>query len=285
MPRPPSDRVDEGFRIWSTEANRNDTKTAAIMGLSQETVSYWHRTYGWDARYLTVLQPDGELFAGLARAHIRAILPAVAERLRAIVEAKKPVYNDQGEPIGETWASSDRDAIQAAKLLTQYGFEGGAGQDSIALEAQAMPSTVLPRHPAFDALSVGSAGLCHPGSQLPERQHPHPAVANASKDTWAGGQREDDAVTHPMGVTTSFLPFAVPPAFFLVSNDGQSKKDAAVRIERSQKSHDGAGFGCSGQSASRSQHWVIHRSPHPFASRTGGCTSMPQRRQTTTIAG
>src|SRR3954471_23088496 len=153
MPRPPSDRVEEGFQIWSTEAGRNDTKTAQLMGLSQETVSYWHRTYGWDARYFSVLQPDGELFAGLARAHIRAILPAAAERLRQIVEAKKPVYNDQGEQIDETWASSDRDAIQAAKLLTQYGFEGGAGQDSLALETPVMGG--LSSHdPACDALSI-----------------------------------------------------------------------------------------------------------------------------------
>jgi hypothetical protein len=50
-------------------------------------------------------------------------------RLRSIVAGRKPVFNDQGEQIGETWAASDRDAVQAAKLLTQYGFEGGAGLD------------------------------------------------------------------------------------------------------------------------------------------------------------
>ena len=56
MPRPPSDRVEEGFEIWSTEAERNDTKTAELMGVPQSTVSYWHRTYRWDERYL-VLHP------------------------------------------------------------------------------------------------------------------------------------------------------------------------------------------------------------------------------------
>jgi hypothetical protein len=177
MPRPPSDRVDEGFRIWSTEAGRNDTRTAAIMGLSQETVSYWHRTYGWDARYLSIQQPDGELLAGLARVQIRAGLPAVV-RLHAIVETKKPVYNEQGELIGETWASSDRDAIQAAKLLTQYGFEGGAGQDSLALEAQVMAG--LPPHdPAFDSLSLEEQARAIIEANYQRRQHPHPAARQA----------------------------------------------------------------------------------------------------------
>jgi len=141
MPRPPSDRVDEAFEIWSTEADRNDTKTAELMGLPQSTVSYWHRTYGWDQHYLAFIQPDGDVFAGVARAEIRAVLPAVVTRLRHIVEARKPVYNEQGELIGEVYASQDRDAIQAAKLLSQYGFEGGAGQDSTIFDAHAV---VLP---------------------------------------------------------------------------------------------------------------------------------------------
>src|SRR5215208_5718918 len=138
MPRPPSDRVDEAFEMWSTEAERNDTRTAELMGVPQSTVSYWHRTYNWDQRYLAFIQPDGDVFAGVARAEIRATLPAIVTRLRSIVETRKPVYNDQGELIGEVYASQDRDAIQAAKLLSQYGFEGGAGQDSPVYDAHAV---------------------------------------------------------------------------------------------------------------------------------------------------
>jgi hypothetical protein len=141
MPRPPSDRIEEGFQIWSTEAERNDTRTAALMGLPQTTVSYWRRTYGWDERYLAFIQPDGEVFAGLARTEIRAALPAVVARLRHIVEERTPIYNEQGEQIGEVYASQDRDAIQAAKILSQVGFEGGAGQDHVVFEAQ---SFVMP---------------------------------------------------------------------------------------------------------------------------------------------
>jgi hypothetical protein len=138
MPRPPSERVEEGFAIWSTEAERNDTRTAELMGLPQSTVSYWHRTYGWDQRFLAFIQPDGDVYAGVARAEIRSALPAIVQRLRFIVEARKPVYNEAGEPIGDVYASQDRGAIQAAKLLTQYGFEGGAGQDSPIFDAHAV---------------------------------------------------------------------------------------------------------------------------------------------------
>jgi hypothetical protein len=122
MPRPPSDRVNEAFEIWSTEAERNDTKTAELMGVPQSTVSYWHRTYGWDARYLAMIRPDGEIMAGVALAMVRAGMPAVTQRLLHITTAKKPVYDADGKPSGETYAAQDRDAIQAAKLLAQYGL-------------------------------------------------------------------------------------------------------------------------------------------------------------------
>jgi hypothetical protein len=122
MPRPPSNRVEEGFHIWSTEADRNDTKTAELMGVPQSTVSYWHRTYHWDERYLTFSHPDGELMAGVALADIRATLPAVTQRLVHIATATKPVHDAAGTPIGEVYAAQDRDAIQAAKLLYQYAL-------------------------------------------------------------------------------------------------------------------------------------------------------------------
>ena len=147
MPRPPSDRVDEGYLIWSTEAERNDTRTAQIMGVPQETVSYWHRTYRWDERYLSEIQPNGEYLTGLARAGIRTSLPGMVARLRHIVEAKKPIYSDAGQQIDETWASSDRDAIQAAKLLAQIGFEDGAAQE-VSLP-DAMPWTPQENTPAL----------------------------------------------------------------------------------------------------------------------------------------
>lgn len=151
MPRPPSERVEEGYAIWSTEAERNDTRTAQIMGMSQETVSYWHRTYRWDERYLAEMQPNGEYMTGLARAGIRTALPGMVGRLRHIVEGRKPVYDETGKQIDETWVSSDRDAIQAAKLLAQIGFENGAGQDSPSVEASSwMPEDSSPALPEGD---------------------------------------------------------------------------------------------------------------------------------------
>ena len=90
----------KAFEIWATEAGRNDTRTAELIGVPQSTVSYWHRTYGWDERYLSIVQPDGELLAGVARSEIRAALPAVVVRLRSIVEDRKPIFNARGSRSG-----------------------------------------------------------------------------------------------------------------------------------------------------------------------------------------
>ena len=136
MPRPPSERVDEAFELWSTEAERNDTRTAEIMGLPQSTVSYWHRTYGWDYATWPSSSQTGRSLPGWHEPRSAPRYPR-SSAPRLIVEARKPVYNDKGEPIGEVYASQDRDAIQAAKVLSQYGFEGGAGQDSPIFDAHA----------------------------------------------------------------------------------------------------------------------------------------------------
>jgi hypothetical protein len=122
MPRPPSERIDEAFEIWSTEAERNDTRTAELMGLAQSTVSYWHRTYHWDERYLSFMQPDAEIMVGVGVTAMRVALPAVTQRLVHIVTAKKPVHDADGTPFGEVYASQDRDAIQATKLIYQYAL-------------------------------------------------------------------------------------------------------------------------------------------------------------------
>jgi hypothetical protein len=153
MPRPPSERVEEGFQIWANEAQCNDTKTGELMGVPQETISYWKRSYHWNERYLSLMGPQSEQLAALARAEMRAILPAAAVRLRSIISAKKPVYNAQGEKIGETWASTDRDAVQAAKLVAQYALEGGVGQDTTIID---VPSVLAPhaRREAFEAMSA-----------------------------------------------------------------------------------------------------------------------------------
>jgi hypothetical protein len=122
MPRPPSDRVEEGFAIWSTDAERNDTRTAELMGVPQTTVSYWRRTYRWDERYFSFVQPDAEFMVEAGVAAMRATVPAVTQRMVHIATAKKPVYDADGKVIGEGYASQDRDAIQATKLIYQYAL-------------------------------------------------------------------------------------------------------------------------------------------------------------------
>jgi hypothetical protein len=46
--------VEEGFTIWSTEAERNDTRTAEWMGLSLATISLaraWHDAHSQAIQY------------------------------------------------------------------------------------------------------------------------------------------------------------------------------------------------------------------------------------------
>jgi hypothetical protein len=158
MPRPPSDRVDEAFEIWSTEAERNDTRTAELMGVPQSTVSYWHRTYGWDERYLALIQRDGDVMARVGLAAMRAGMPIVTQRLLHIATAKKAVYDADGKQIGETYAAQDRDAIQAAKLLAQYGLTDHPTDGwSSALEAQVQ--IPLSEEPDLAVLSTGEESL------------------------------------------------------------------------------------------------------------------------------
>ena len=102
MPRPPSERVDEAFEVWSTEAERNDTKTAAADGRAPDRPS---ATGAAPMAGTSATSPSssrmGTSLPGVARAEIRAALPAVVTRLRHIVDARKPVSNEAGEPIGE----------------------------------------------------------------------------------------------------------------------------------------------------------------------------------------
>jgi hypothetical protein len=154
MPRPPSDRVEEGFEIWSTEAERNDTKTAEIMGLSQSTVSYWHRTYHWDERYLSLIRPQAEVMVGVALATIRAGLSAMTARLLAIATATKPILDAEGNTIGEVYVSQDRDAIQAAKLLAQYGLAESVS-DGLPTAIEARVSLPPREKQDLEAMSIG----------------------------------------------------------------------------------------------------------------------------------
>src|SRR5829696_8997940 len=129
MPRPPSDRVDEAFAIWSTEADRNDTRTAQQLGMAQETVSYWHRKYGWDERWQEVTAADAERASRLGRQMMRLATPLIAQTLLDIIGGERPLLKRDGSPqldhdgnVIMVRGGTDKDAINAAKLMLSYNL-------------------------------------------------------------------------------------------------------------------------------------------------------------------
>jgi hypothetical protein len=153
MSHHPPQLIEEAFQIWSTAAGRNDTRTAALLGLPQTTVSSWRRTHRWDARDLATRQDEADRAARHALAQMRAGMPVVAERLLAIATARRPVLDAEGRKTGAVYASQDRDAIQAAKLLAQYGLDERLG-DGLPEAIEAQVSFPL-REEDLAALSVG----------------------------------------------------------------------------------------------------------------------------------
>jgi hypothetical protein len=129
MPRPPSDRVDEAFEIWATIAERNDTRTAEQLGVAQETVSYWHRKYGWDERWQEAMDTGAEMAVRQARQMMRQATPLIARTLLNIIGGERPLLKRDGTPqldpdgnVIMVRSGTDKDAVNAAKLLLSYNL-------------------------------------------------------------------------------------------------------------------------------------------------------------------
>jgi hypothetical protein len=128
MPRTPSDRVEEGFRIWSTVGARNATQTARILGMSPSTVRYWQRTYGWEARDRAAREADADAAARAALRAVQRATPDVVRKLLWLCVGEKPLRNRQGQIVYEDGqpvmvpAASTRDAVHAGKVLLSSGL-------------------------------------------------------------------------------------------------------------------------------------------------------------------
>src|SRR5829696_6054144 len=129
MARPSSDRVDEAFTIWATIAERNDTRTAQQMGVAQETVSYWHRKYGWDERWQEAMDTGVEVAVRQARQMMRSATPLIARRLLDIIGGERPLLTRDGSPqldrdgnVIMVRGGTDKDVINAAKLMLSYNL-------------------------------------------------------------------------------------------------------------------------------------------------------------------
>jgi hypothetical protein len=129
MPRPPSERIDEAFEIWATTAERNDTRTAQQMGIAQETVSFWHRKFDWDARWQEMTATGAEMAVRQARQMMRQATPVIVHRLLDIIGGERPMLKRDGSPhldpdgnVIMIRGSQDKDAVNAAKLLLAYNL-------------------------------------------------------------------------------------------------------------------------------------------------------------------
>lgn len=128
MARPRNEKVDEAFVIWAGEADRDDTKTAELVGVPVRTLQYWRSTYAWEQRYISELGPAAELSAIQTRQMLRMAGPAMARRMLAILAEQRPLRNaigdiilNEGQPI-MVYASKDSDAVQAAKVIAILGI-------------------------------------------------------------------------------------------------------------------------------------------------------------------
>ena len=104
---------------------RDTAKTAELSGIPARTIRYYAARDGWAERWLAEADPEAATMAAIARAEIRGNLPAVVRRLVVIAAGTRPVRDETGRVVGEAFAASDKDAIQAGKLLLQYGLGEG----------------------------------------------------------------------------------------------------------------------------------------------------------------
>jgi hypothetical protein len=143
-----NERAEAAWHVWLTDGNQDAAKTAAITGIPVRTIRYYAQTRDWMAKLNSMA--GAEAGASAVRAHqmMRAGMPMVVQRMLRIVGEMRPLRTTNGELVrdpttGETVmvpASEDRDAIQAAKVLSMHALAG------VTYEGEANASEGLWRH-------------------------------------------------------------------------------------------------------------------------------------------
>ena len=148
----PDETRSDAYRIWCAEGEQSTRKTAQLLGIPLRTVQYWRSTDDWQRRWLAQSAPESEVSRDQARVLARHASPAVMRRMLSIVVGEKPVRTADGSPVLDEegrpvmqWASEDRDAINAGKLIALYGIGNGT-QDEVS-EAVIYPGTYTDSHP------------------------------------------------------------------------------------------------------------------------------------------
>lgn len=117
------------FSVFCSDGEQDTGKTAEITGISRRTIQYWAKRDDWRGQWLTIGAPEAERAALQGKTMMRHGMPLVARRLLSIVGDLAPLRTSLGAIITDanghpimTWSSSDRDAVQAAKLLALYAL-------------------------------------------------------------------------------------------------------------------------------------------------------------------
>jgi hypothetical protein len=179
MPRPPSDRVEEGFQIWSTAGARKATATARILGVPASTVRYWQRAYGWRERDRAGREADAEVAARAALQAVQRASPDVVRKLLWLCVGEKPLRNRQGQIVSEDGepvmvpVASNRDAVRAAQLLLGSGLLDCARESSRHDDAGQLATARRPRLP--DPLKMPMPSFRYPTPPgMARRRQRHP---------------------------------------------------------------------------------------------------------------
>ena len=126
------------FIVWAAEGEQDTGKTAEITGIPRRTIQFWMKRDDWRGQWLAHGAPEAERAAQQGRQMMRHAMPVVAKRLLSIIGAQTQLRGPFGDLLTDAdgapligWASSDRDAVQAAKLLALYGLGSPLSQTDV----------------------------------------------------------------------------------------------------------------------------------------------------------
>lgn len=132
------------YTVWAYDCNQNDRCAAEKMGLSRRTVAYHKMQEGWLDRYTQDHYGVSESELSLAKIALRSLCKeGVQERLRSIIMDRVPVTDLEGRYVFNEdgtqqtrWRSSDRDAVNAMRIVATYTLDINQG-DSLSVPISA----------------------------------------------------------------------------------------------------------------------------------------------------
>jgi hypothetical protein len=146
---------DDVYKLWAYECNQSDRETAERCGIPRRTIAYHRVSERWADRYIHDHYGLSEADLNLARIDLRGLLKeGIRERLRSVILDKVPATTLLGEPILSEdgtpimrWRASDKDAVNAMRIVTQYTLDPARGAD---LSTEPLPAAFRVLDPEQD---------------------------------------------------------------------------------------------------------------------------------------